>query len=207
MRKIMTKEIYAERLSDLVLNLGVSLKKGDYLNIVVSPDAYYYAQRMAMTAYSMGAKYVNIRVTDLLLDKTRAYYQNKEDIKFIPSFIKECFKESEEVGMKNVRIECRDERIDIPTLNPENYQVLAQNFKQSQKSLSSKYMSNQLMWCVCCAPGPKWAKAVLGEDKTEEDLADILSSILHIDTPDYIEYWKNEDAKTKSWNQDFALCL
>ena len=58
-------------------------------------------------------------------------------------------------------------------------------------------MENHITWCVCCAPGNKWAKAVLGENKTEEDLADILASILHIDTPDYLSYWKNEDKKVK----------
>ena len=42
----MNKKLYADRLSDLVLNLGVALKKGEHLNIAVSPDAYYYAQRL-----------------------------------------------------------------------------------------------------------------------------------------------------------------
>ena len=37
----------------------------------------------------------------------------------------------------------------------------------------------------------------MGEDKTEEDLADIFASILHIDTQDYLSYWKNEDKKVK----------
>ena len=56
----MDKKVYAERLSELVLNKGVALEKGDYLNIVVSPDAYFYGRVMAEYAYRMGAKYVNI---------------------------------------------------------------------------------------------------------------------------------------------------
>ena len=56
----MNKKLYADRLSDLVLNLGVALKKGEHLNIAVSPDAYYYAQNMAIKAYEMGAMdYIN----------------------------------------------------------------------------------------------------------------------------------------------------
>ena len=51
----MNKKIYADRLSDLVLRIGVNLQKGEFLNIVVSPDAYFYAQNMAIKAYEMGA--------------------------------------------------------------------------------------------------------------------------------------------------------
>ena len=191
----MNKKIYADRLSDLVLRIGVNLQKGEFLNIVVSPDAYFYAQNMAIKAYEMGAKYVNIRVSDLLLDKERAYYQEKEDLTFVPDFLKEYVNEGIKVGIKNVRIECRDERIGLPELDDDKYQTLSRSYRESQKPLSKMYMENHLAWCVCCAPGPKWAKAVLGEDQTEEDLADILASILHIDSPDYIQYWKEEDKK------------
>lgn len=194
----MNKKLYADRLSDLVLNIGVSLKKGEYLNIVVSPDAYFYAQNMAIKAYEMGAKYVNIRVSDMLLDKERAYYQEGDDLSFIPDFMKEYVEEGKRVSIKNVRIECRDERIDLPELDDEKYQTLSRAYRASQKSLSNLYMQNHIAWCVCCAPGPKWAKAVLGEDKTEEDLADILASILHIDSPSYLEYWKEEDKKVNA---------
>ena len=191
----MNKKLYADRLSDLVLNLGVALKKGEHLNIAVSPDAYYYAQNMAIKAYEMGAGYVNISVSDLLLDKYRAYYQEMEDLTYIPSFMKEFVKEGIQVGIKNVRIECRDERIGLPELDDNKYQALSSSVKIARRDLTKLYMENHITWCVCCAPGPKWAKAVLGEDQTEEDLADILASILHIDSPDYIQYWKEEDKK------------
>ena len=193
----MNKKLYADRLSDLVLNLGVALKKGEHLNIAISPDAYYYAQNMAIKAYEMGAGYVNISVSDLLLDKYRAYYQEMEDLTYIPSFMKEFVKEGIQVGIKNVRIECRDERIGLPELDDNKYQALSSSVKIARRDLTKLYMENHITWCVCCAPGNKWAKAVLGEDKTEEDLADILASILHIDTPDYLSYWKNEDKKVK----------
>ena len=44
----MNKKLYADRLSDLVLTIGINLQKGEFLNIVVSPDAYFYAQNMAI---------------------------------------------------------------------------------------------------------------------------------------------------------------
>ena len=109
----MNKKLYADRLSVLGLNRGVALKKGEHLNIAVSPDAYYYAQNMAIKAYEMGAGYVNISVSDLLLDKYRAYYQDMEDLTYIPSFMKAFVKEGIQVGTKNVRIECSDARIGL----------------------------------------------------------------------------------------------
>ena len=44
---------------------------------------------MAIKAYEMGAKYVNIRVADMLLDKERAFYQENEDLSFVPEFLRE----------------------------------------------------------------------------------------------------------------------
>ena len=131
----------------------------------------------------------------MLLDKERAFYQENEDLSFVPEFLREYVNEGIKARIKNVRIECRDERIGLPELDDDKYQTLNRHYRESQKPLSKLYMENHIAWCVCCAPGPKWAKAVLGEDKTEEDLADILASILHIDTPSYIEYWKEEDKK------------
>ncbi|MGN1163967.1 MAG: aminopeptidase [Candidatus Ornithospirochaeta sp.] len=192
----MKKEIYAERLSDLVLSLLVVLENGDWLNIVVSPDAYYYAENMAEEAYRRGAAYVSITISDLRLDRSRALYQSKDEVQFVPSYMREFVREGEEMKRKNVRIECRDERIDLNSTNDEVYNLLSQSIRKAQKSLSEKYMGNDIMWCVCCAPGPKWAKAVLGQDKSEEDLADILASILFLDTPDYKERWLEEDDKT-----------
>lgn len=193
----MDKKVYAERLSELVLNKGVALEKGDYLNIVVSPDAYFYGRVMAEYAYRMGAKYVNIRVSDMRLDKVRSKLQNREDLSYIPSSFTSYVEEGLKTGIKNVRIDCADERLEDIDFDQDNYQTLNQAFRKAQKELSAKYMGNEIKWCVAVAPGPVWAEKVLGKGKKEEDLADVLASILHIDTPDFLSLWDEEDRVSK----------
>lgn len=188
-------KVFADRLSDLVLRKGINLKKGQSLTIVVGPKSYEYASVMARKAYELGAKYVNIIVSDPRVVAARSMYQEKdEDLSFVPSFLKAYDYEQIAEEWARVRIDSGEDRIEKAESDLDKLQKISKAQRLSGKEYSSRTMSNQLSWNVCAVPGPEWAKQVLGEDATEEDLADVMAKILKIDGEDYIVKWDEFDA-------------
>ena len=191
-------KIFAERLSELVLRKGINLKKDQSLTIVVGPKSYEYASVMARTAYKLGAKYVNIVVSDPRVNAARSLYQNKdENLSFVPSFLKAYDYEQISEEWARVRIDSGEDRIEKVESNLDNLQKISKAVRQSGKEYSSRTMSNQLSWNVCAVPGPEWAKEILGENATEEDLAAVMAKILKIDGDDYLIKWDEFDAICK----------
>lgn len=191
-------KIFAERLADLVLRKGVNLKNGQCLTIVVGPKTYEYASVMARQAYALGAKYVNIVVSDPRVNAARSMNQtNDEDLTFVPSFLKAYDYEQISEEWARVRIDSGEDRIETFESDLNNLQKISKAIRKSGKEYSSRTMSNQLSWNVCAAPGPEWAKQILGEEATEEDLAEVLGKILKIDGDDYLIKWDEFDAACK----------
>ncbi|MGN0905640.1 MAG: aminopeptidase [Bullifex sp.] len=188
---------YAERLSDLILTKGVALKKGEKVRIAVGPSVYPYARHMAAKAYEMGAAYFVIDVMDPDLDEVRSRYQSEEDVAFIPGFVKAAADERAADGYVNIRIDSNEDRIGQEKGEPDRMALIQKSFRTATKKSSDKYMSNELAWCVTCAPGPKWAESLLGKGKTEDDLADVLSKILRLDRDDCMEAWNEFDTVIK----------
>lgn len=194
---------YANRLAELVLRKGICLKKGQCLNIVVGPKSYEYASIMAKKAYKYGAKYVNITINDPSLTGERSLHQeDKSDLEFVPSFLKSADYEYIAENWARIRIDSGEDRIDTFESNLENMQIIQRAIRKSGKEYSERTMANELSWNVCVVPGPRWAKEILGEDATEEDLAKAMARILRLDQDDYLKAWDDFDelaTKRANW--------
>ncbi len=190
-------EKYAERLSELILTKGVALRKGEKVRIAVGPSVYPYARHMAKKAYEMGASYVVIDVMDPDLDAVRSRHQSDDEVSFIPEFVKAAADERASDGYVNIRIDSNEDRIGQEKGDPDKMALIQKTFRAATKKSSDRYMSNELAWCVTCAPGPRWAENLLGEGKTEDDLAALLAKVLRIDRDDYLDAWNEFDTVVK----------
>lgn len=190
-------EVYATRLADLVLTKGVNLQKGQPLMISVGYESYPYARVMAQRAYKHGAKYVYISLTDAHINAARCNYLEKEDLEFYPHFLKSLNFESISENWAKVRIDSGEERIVQPEFDMDKMQILSKTARMNSKEVSERTMRNEMSWCVTCCPGPLWAKQLLGDDKTEDDLWEVLAPILKIENDDFAASWEQFDIKVK----------
>ena len=189
---------YSKKLNELVLTKGVCLKKGEKVCINTSPSCYEWAKAMAKRAYELGASYVMININDTDLDAFRSLVQSQEEVSFVPEFYKHCAEERARDGYVNIRLDSNEDRIGQTQGDSDKLTKLNMAFRKAGKVASDKYMSNALSWCVSCVPGPKWAKQLLGEDATEDDLAKVLGKILRFDTPNYLKAWDDFDTEAKN---------
>ena len=184
---------FAEKLSELVLRKGIALKRNQSIHIVVGPKSYEYAEVMAEKAYKLGAKYVFIEVQDPRVSAARANYQDEESLTFVPSYIKSFQYEMISEDWARIRIDSGEDRIGRIDEDRRKAQIITKAIRQNGKEYSERTMRSELSWNVCAVPGSLWAKEILGDAATEEDLAAIFSRIYRFDQEDFISAWDDFD--------------
>jgi aminopeptidase len=123
-------------------------------------------------------------------------------LKFNPHFLKAFDYEFVSEGWSNIRIDSTEERLDHAPLDGRKNQILGKAKRQFSEAKTKKLMRHQLPWCVCVAPGPLWAKQVLGDGATTDDLMKVLKPILLLDADDPLQAWK-EKASLLQKRQDY----
>ncbi len=182
-------EVVLKNYADLVIRKGINLQKGKSVFILTGPGTYSFARQLAKSAYRHGASYVQVMLDDLDILSERLQSQDNDALSFNPAFLKALDYEMCSEGWSYIRIDSTEDRLDHSPLDNAKYQVLGTAKRKFSETRTKKLMRHELAWCVCCAPGPRWAKQVLGEHASEEDLMNILKPILLLDKEDPLAAW------------------
>jgi aminopeptidase len=175
--------------ADLVIRKGIHLKKNKNVVIMTGPGTYYFARALSKSAYRHGALYVQVLLDDLDVLATRLDNQDGKALKFSPSFIRSLDYEMCAEGWSYIRIDSTEERLDHTSLDQEKNQIYGTAKREFSSTRMKKTMRHELPWCVVCAPGPRWARQVLGEHATTNDLLNVLIPILRLDKEDPFTAW------------------
>ncbi len=181
-----------DQYADLIIKKGINLQKNKGVLILTGAGTYYFARRLSKAAYRHGASYVQVLLDDMDVLATRLTYQDTEQLQFNPAFLKALDYEFCAEGWSYIRIDSTEERLDHAELDQEKHQVYATQKRVFSEARVQKLMRHQLPWCVCVAPGPLWAKQVLGQKATEDDLFEVLKPILLLDTDDPNAAWEEK---------------
>ncbi|MDD3929876.1 MAG: aminopeptidase [Sphaerochaeta sp.] len=185
-------ELLMNRYADLVIRKGINLQKGKAVLILTGPGTYAFARQLAKSAYRHGASYVQVMLDDLDVLAERLQHQEADELSFNPAFLKALDYEMCSEGWSYIRIDSTEDRLDHGPFDNTKYQVLGTAKRKFSETRTKKLMRHELAWCVCCAPGPRWAKQVLGEQATEDDLMDVLKPILLLDQEDPLAAWEGK---------------
>lgn len=178
-----------DRYADLIIEKGVNLKEKRGLLILSGSGTYYFARALAKSAYRHKAKYVQILLDDLDVLASRLDNQSDEELAYNPSFMQALDYQFIAEEWAYIRVDNTEDRLDHAPLDGRKNQILSTAKRKFSEERSSRLMRHQLPWCVCIAPGPLWAKQVLGEGATTADLMETLKPILLLDQEDPSSAW------------------
>jgi aminopeptidase len=181
----------------LVIKVGVALKEGQPLFIKTPYESYPFAQLLGEVAYDQGASLVKIELDDLKLLNKRIANQTAQQLKEIPSYQKNIDYEMMVKDWAYIRIDNTENRHFLEGVDAEKLTSYSSALRENSKEYALNRMRNESSWCVICAPGEKWAKDVLGEDGTVNELWDVLKPILKLDQKDVIESWEKHNQMLK----------
>lgn len=181
--------------ADLIVTTGVALYRGQCLQIKTGPENYWFAQEVAASAYAHGAQLVRIEIDDLRLLAKRIESQDIEQLQVVPDFAKSVDYEMMAKDWAYVRIDNTEDREYLADADAEKLSAYKAALSRSGSIYQRSRMRHEHPWCVVCAPGPKWARSVLGSEVTVEQFWEVLAPILKLDQEDPVQAWKDH-AKT-----------
>jgi len=184
--------------ADLVIRKGINLKKNKSVTIMTGPGTYYFARALSKSAYRHGASFVQVLLDDLDVLASRLDNQTEDQLKFNPSFIRSLDYEMCAEGWAYIRIDSTEDRLDHAPLNQQKNQSYGTAKREFSSTRLKKTMRHEVPWCVVCAPGPRWARQVLGEQATTGDLLDVLKPILLLDKDDPFAAWDEHGSMLKA---------
>ncbi|GAB6089924.1 aminopeptidase [Spirochaeta dissipatitropha] len=191
---------YLDKYAELVVKAGVALKERQCLLISTGVHTYDIAREIAKAAYSEGAKYVEIRVTDNQLTRYRIEHGPEDSLSYVPNTVISDGNLQIAEDWARIRIDSTEE---LDVLKGVDSTKLGQITKAQRGALSvlrDKMMRHKHQWLVIAAPGPRWAAKtfggpdagidpVLDAERTERLWAEMVK-ILRLDTADPVAEWK-----------------
>jgi len=186
-----------DRYADLIIEKGINLKEKKGVLILTGSGTYYFARALAKSAYRHKAKFVQIMVDDLDVLASRLDNQDDEALTYNPAFALALDHQFIAEEWSYIRVDNTEDRLDHAPLDGRKNQILSKAKRQFSEERSRRLMRHQLPWCVCIAPGPLWAKQVLGAGATTADLMETLKPILLLDQSDPSKAWDEKGERLK----------
>jgi len=177
--------------AEIVLTRGVNLRKGQNLMIVCNSGNYGFARELAVEAYRLGAGFVDVSVDDNYITKARLAAQEGESLDYVPNYAVTRGHQMLSEDWARIRIDSTEEQDVLGDADPDRLGQLTRAGRKALKFVSRSLMNDEHSWCVICAPGPEWARMVLGPDATAEDLWETLKPILRLDGDNPSAAWED----------------
>ena len=176
--------------ADVILTSGVNLKKDQKLNINCSLGSYEFARLIGERAYKRGAGFVNIEIRDNYLVKARAENQEGDQLEYFPLYAQVQSAQSVSEEWAYISIDNTDESHVLKNADADAIQTLSRTSRKGRDTLLSSLMRDKIPWNIVAYHNDIWAKNVLGESATSEDLWTVLKPILRLDQNDPVAAWK-----------------
>lgn len=193
----MTKELLWKNYADVLLEVGLDLRKGDRLKLSFDEDSLPLAREVVRAAYRLGAEHVKTEFSDDAF--TLAFYENGSDeaLSYFPPFFVD---ERRNYFEENYHI------LSITSANPELLKDIPQEKLMNRQKIMSerlkplrKYtMQNLVKWCIAMVPSKTWAEKVFpGDERAEEKLLDAICRTCRLDREDPVQAWKEHNRLLK----------
>ena len=166
----------------LLIEVGLSLQKGQTLLIQSPVECARFARLCASAAYDAGARDVVLSWSDDFLTRERYLRAADEVFDEVPEWRKRFFNDAAAAGTPRLVIDA----IDPETLRGVDSGRIVRAQRASGEALEPyyhAYMNNDAPWCIAAVPIPSWAKKVfprVGEDEAMERLWNAIFETMRI---------------------------
>ena len=95
-----------QRYAELIVQHGLHVPPGHVVNIGTEAVHRDLACLIAEECYKVGAKYVNLNLSDIRLSRIRVTKAKEEDLTYVPSYITEKYKDMVDDCAANLKLGC-----------------------------------------------------------------------------------------------------
>lgn len=186
-----------EKYADIIVNIGLNLKKEQRLNIAAGlPDADL-VRLVAKKAYQLGSPYVDVRWIDERLTRIRFENSAPDHLSEVPKWI---IDREHEYGQRG------DALLSFSSQDPNLLEGISPDLiGKYRKALSEKYEpvykymnENTQTWCVISTATPAWAIKVFPDlpvEQAQEKLWEAIFDACRINLDDPVKAWREHADK------------
>ena len=180
----------ADRLAELTVRFGTNVQPGQVVLVTGEPEQLELVRAIAEEAYRAGAKFVDTRIFDPYVKRSRLLHAPEDTLDWVPPWYGA--RQTEIGELRGARIALAgDTAVGIfDDVDPTRSGKDRLPMTQESLRVTNEQTTN---WCVVPAPSPGWAAAVhpeLGGDAALERLWDDVEHILRLDEPDPVAAWE-----------------
>ena len=185
--RIMTTDELLEGYARLAVEIGVNLQPGQDLQINCYPEHLELARATADAAYRVGARWVDLNVTDPWVRRSQIEHGPEEELEWTPPWL---LARLDDVAERQGAV-----LLLVGDAEPDLFSALDQQrvAKARMKALRTRQLeliaSGKLSWAIIGSPNPGWAEAVLGEPDVDR-LWEAVGSTVRLDEADPVAAWR-----------------
>ena len=160
----------------LLIEVGLSLRKGQTLMIQSPVECAHFARLCASAAYDAGCREVVMSWSDDFLGRERYLRAADEVFDEVPEWRKRFFNGYAAEGVPRLVIDATDPE----TLKGVDTDRILRAQRAAGKELEPyyhAYMNNDAPWCIASVPIPSWAKKVFPDDGEEAAMRKLWDAI------------------------------
>ena len=179
----------------LAVEIGVNLQPGQDLQINCSPEHLELARAAADAAYRVGARRVDLNVTDPHVRRSQIEHGPEEELDSTPPWLLTRLEDAAERQAAVLLL--------VGDAEPDLFSSLDQRrvAKARMKDLRTRQLelvaTGKLSWAIVGSPNPGWAEAVLGEPDVDR-LWEAVGSTVRLDEDDPVAAWREHIAMLKA---------
>jgi aminopeptidase len=183
----MTTDELVQGYARLAVEVGVNLQPGQDLQINCYPEHLELARAAADAAYRVGARWVDLHVTDPHVRRSQIEHGPEEQLEWTPPWL---LARLEDVAKRQGAV-----LLLVGDAEPDLFSTLDQQrvAKARMKDLRTRQLqlvaTGKLSWAIIGSPNPGWAEAVLGEPDVDR-LWEAVGSTVRLDEADPVAAWR-----------------
>lgn len=163
----MNKQIQAY--ADLVVSMGINIKKGDYLTIKSPTECDYFVELLVKAAYEKGAKKVVVDFSSDLIKRQQYLNEELENFEKIDDYIVSKNDMYVKYNYKFISITAPDPKA-FEGVDSKKIQAATRAYNKECKNVIEQTMSDISSWCVISVPTLAWAKVLYGDVENNIEL-------------------------------------
>lgn len=199
----MVEKFYSklEKYAELVVKVGVNLKEGQGVLLRGSVEALPLIRLITKKAYQLGAKHVQVMLSDDELTLIRYQHGQKKVFEHYPTWIQKGNEAMIEEDYALISVAAPNPEL-LKKIDPQLVSLDNKTTSKAMEKFMKATMTGQMKWTVVAVPSQAWAKAVFPDKSEAEGIEALWAQIFEItrvDTPDPISAWQNHDKNLKHY--------
>ena len=178
----------------LLLRTGVNLQPGQKLDVGWEAPHREFVRVLTEEAYALGAAYVNARLVDPALNRRRALLSPPRHWDFVPGWMTSYWDELVRDDWATIALTGTEDPEVYEGVEPGALGRIAAAVAARRGSFLEALTKSLFCWNVAAVPTDGWARQVLGEGKTADDLWAALVPVLSLDEADPEAGWQKRIA-------------